>query len=193
MILPDIQTAIRPLLVAVPAAGLAVGFVAQWLDRPDLATLFWMAATLPVLAALYAQIISSLYSGDFGLDIVAAVSMTAASVFGEHLAAIVVALMYAGGQYLESFAEKRARREMSALLARVPRTAIRHQGGKLEEVALEVIVRDDRLLVRQGDVVPVDGEVADWPSPWDLPQALGFSPETQFAPWQSLWLRRPVR
>jgi heavy metal translocating P-type ATPase len=161
MILPDIQRAIRPLLVAVPAAGLAVGFVAQWLDRPDLSALFWMAATLPVLAALFAQIISSLYSGDFGLDIVAAVSMTAALVFGEHLAAVVVALMYAGGQYLESFAEKRARREMSALLARVPRTAIRHQDGKLEEVALEVIVPDDRLLVRQGDVVPVDGEVAD--------------------------------
>jgi heavy metal translocating P-type ATPase len=161
MILPDIQRAIRPLLVAVPAAGLAVGFVAQWLDRPDLSALFWMAATLPVLAALFAQIISSLYSGDFGLDIVAAVSMTAALVFGEHLAAVVVALMYAGGQYLESFAEKRARREMSALLARVPRTAIRHQDGKLEEVALEVIVPDNRLLVRQGDVVPVDGEVAD--------------------------------
>ena len=35
--------------------------------------------------------------GDVGLDIVAALSMTAALVFGEELAACVVALMYAGG------------------------------------------------------------------------------------------------
>jgi heavy metal translocating P-type ATPase len=160
MILHDIQRAIGPLLVAVPAAGLALGFVSPWLGRPDLSALFWIAATLPVLATLFAQIISSLSRGDFGLDIVAALSMSAALVFGEHLAAVVVALMYAGGQYLESFAETRARREMSALLGRVPRTAVRLQNGILKEVPLEVIAPDDRLLIRQGDVVPVDGEVA---------------------------------
>ena len=49
--------------------------------------------------------------------------MTAALAVGESLAAAIVALMYAGGQYLESFAERAARREMTALLARVPRTA----------------------------------------------------------------------
>jgi len=83
--------------------------------------------------------------------------MLAAIVFGEHLAAVIVALMYAGGQYLESFAERRASREMTALLARVPRTAVRHRNGRLEEVELEAVEPGDRLLVRQGDVVPVDG------------------------------------
>ena len=42
--------------------------------------------------------------------------MSAALLFGEPLAGNVVALMYAGGQLLESFAEGRARREMTALL-----------------------------------------------------------------------------
>ncbi len=69
--------------------------------------------------------------------------------------------MYAGGQYLESFAERAARREMTALLSRVPRTAIRHRDGRLEEVALELIAPGDRLLIRRGDVVPVDGTVAE--------------------------------
>ena len=69
--------------------------------------------------------------------------------------------MYAGGQYLESYAERAARREMTALLSRVPRTAIRHRDGRLEEVALELIVPGDRLLVRHGDVVPVDGTVVE--------------------------------
>lgn len=96
-----------------------------------------------------------------GLDIVAALSITGALVFREHLAAVVVALMYAGGQYLESFAERRANREMTALLSRVPRTAVRHRNGRLEEVPLNAVVPQDRLLVRQGDVVPVDGVVVE--------------------------------
>jgi hypothetical protein len=49
--------------------------------------------------------------------------MAGALVLGEPLTGIVVALMYSGGQFLESFAQGRARREMSALLARAPKTA----------------------------------------------------------------------
>jgi heavy metal translocating P-type ATPase len=86
--------------------------------------------------------------------------MTAALVFGETLAAAVVAVMYSGGTFLESFAEGRARREMRDLLSRVPRTATRYKNGGLEEVALDAIQPGDLLLIRQGDVVPVDGTVA---------------------------------
>ena len=68
--------------------------------------------------------------------------------------------MYAGGQYLESFAERRARREMTALLSRVPRTIMRHRGAELEEVKLDAVVPGDRIFIRQGDVVPVDGTLA---------------------------------
>ncbi len=43
----------------------------------------------------------------------------------------------------------------------MPRTAIRHRDGQLEEVALELLEPGDRLLIRRGDVVPVDGTVAE--------------------------------
>ena len=113
-----------------------------------------------MLLVLLIEIVTSLRRGDVGLDVVAALSMGGALAFGEHLAAVVVALMYAGGQYLESFAERRASREMTALLSRVPRTALRHRDGRLEEVALGYIEPGDRLLVGHGDVVAVDGTVS---------------------------------
>jgi heavy metal translocating P-type ATPase len=113
-----------------------------------------------VILVLFIQIIVSLRRGDIGLDIVAGLSMLATLAFGEYLAAVIVALMYAGGQYLESFAERRASREMTALLARVPRSSMRYRGGKLEEIDLDRIQPGDLLLVRQGEVVPVDGTVA---------------------------------
>jgi len=155
----ELKTA-RPYLAGLAAAGLAAGIVVSFAGHGDWARLIWTAVTLPVLTALLIEIVTSLRRGDVGLDIVAALSMTAALTFGESLAASIVALMYGGGQYLESFAEKAARREMTALLSRVPRTAIRHRDGQLEEVALELLQPGDRLLIRRGDVVPVDGTVA---------------------------------
>jgi heavy metal translocating P-type ATPase len=145
--------------VLLTAVGLALGFAmpllgqAAWQDRT------WAAFAIPVLIVLVYDIAASLRRGEVGLDIVAGLSMVAAIVVGEELAAAVVALMYAGGQFLEAFAERHARREMTALLARVPRTAVRHGTDGLEEVALGLIVPGDRLLIRQGDVIPSDGVV----------------------------------
>jgi heavy metal translocating P-type ATPase len=142
------------------AGGLVTGLALWAAGRADLATYAWVAGVLPALAALIVEILRSIGRGEVGLDIVAALSMTAALVFGETLAAAVVAVMYSGGTFLESFAEGRARREMRDLLSRVPRSATRHRNGGLEEVPLDAVAPGDRLLIRQGDVVPVDGTVA---------------------------------
>jgi heavy metal translocating P-type ATPase len=141
-------------------AGLVLGLVLWFAGLAEMADLVWIAGVLPALVALVVEILRSIGRGEVGLDIVAALSMTAALVFGETLAAAVVAVMYSGGTFLESFAEGRARREMHALLSRVPRMATRHLNGGLQDVPLDDIVPGDRLLIRQGDVVPVDGIVA---------------------------------
>ena len=126
-------------LLTVALLGLPRGLGLTFADLPSLAETLWIAGVLPVLAALVVEIVRSLCRGEVGLDIVAALSMSAALLFGETLAAAVVALMYSGGTFLESFAEGRARREMSDLLSRVPRTATRHRDGGLEEVPLDEI------------------------------------------------------
>ena len=146
-------------LLSLALAGLVSGLVLWVLGRSDLADIAWTAGVAPVLAALCVEIVRSLRQGEVGLDIVAALSMSAALLVGETLAAAVVALMYAGGTFLESFAQGRARREMSDLLSRVPRTATRHRDGALDEVPLDDIAPGDLLLIRQGDVAPVDGTI----------------------------------
>ena len=150
---------LKTLLLGIALAGLLGGLGLHLSGRPDMATTVWFMGVAPVLAALVVEILRSLSRGEVGLDIVAALSMSAALVFGETLAAAVVALMYSGGTFLEGFAEGRARAEMRALLSRVPRTATRHVNGRLEEVPLDDIAPGDLLLIRQGDVVPVDGRI----------------------------------
>jgi heavy metal translocating P-type ATPase len=154
------KLSVRSALVTVPLAGLVIGGGLWWSGHGDWSAIAWAASAVPVLAVLIFEIATSIRRGEAGLDIVAALSMTAALAFGEDLAAVVVALMYAGGQNLENFAERRAKREMTTLLDRAPRSAMRRRDGALEEIDLEMIVPGDRLFVRQGDIVPVDGAVA---------------------------------
>ena len=151
---------LKTALLLISIAGLLTGLALYFTGKSDVASIVWFVGVVPVLVALVVEILRSLWQGEVGLDIVAALSMTAALAFGETLAAAVVAVMYSGGTFLESFAEGRARREMHDLLSRVPRTATRHKNGGLEEVPLSDIQPGDLLLIRQGDVVPVDGTVA---------------------------------
>ncbi|MGT2478094.1 P-type ATPase [Methylobacterium oryzae CBMB20] len=54
---------------------------------------------------------------------------------------------------------------MAALIGRQPRTALRQSKGAVDEVSVESLVPGDRILVRVGDVLPVDGRVVAGPRP----------------------------
>lgn len=172
----------RSALLAAALAALVAGLASWSAGNLPLAEWFWTIGVAPVLVVLLVQIILSLARGDVGLDVLAAVSMSAALAVGENLAASVVAVMYAGGTFLESYAAGRARREMTALLRRVPRQAARYTPSGIEEVALEAIAPGDRLLIRQGDVVPVDGTVASAAAHLDLSALTGESLPLRLAP-----------
>ena len=138
-------------------AGLGLTYGA---NAPEVARWVWMGGVLPVLAGLGLEIVAGLRRGEWGLDIVAALSMTAALAVGETLAAAVVAVMYAGGTTLERLAQGRARAEMRALLERAPRQASRHGPQGLEVVPIGLLHPQDRVMVRRGEMVPADGCLA---------------------------------
>jgi heavy metal translocating P-type ATPase len=167
--------ALRPWLALIAVLALAGGLAVRFLlNDPAAAGWIWTCGIVPILAALLLEIAVNLRRGEVGLDIVAALSMFGSIVVGEPLAGIVVGLMYAGGQYLEAFAQRRARREITALLGRVAQTALRYRDGRLEETAIAEIVPGDRLLIRHGEVVPVDG-IAGGPAVIDQSALTGES------------------
>ncbi len=146
-------------LAAIPASALICGLATMALSHSDLAIWIFMAGIVPVLLALLWSIVKSLLRGEYGLDIIAALSMSGALLAGETLAGVVVALMYSGGLLLEDYAQGRAMREMTALLGRVAHTAQVYREGSLVETAIELLMPGDRLLIRAGEVVPADGTV----------------------------------
>lgn len=139
--------------------GVVAGVVLHVLgiDRP--AHLAWAATTALLLVPLTVSVVRSLLRRDVGVDAIALVSMAGALVLGEYLAGAVVALMLAGGNALEERANGRARRELTALVERAPRVALMRRGDELVEVPVDAVGPGDVVLVRAGEVVPVDGLV----------------------------------
>ena len=120
--------------------------------------MFAIALTLVVLSSGW-SLTRSLRRGQLSIDVIALIAMVGALALDEYLAAAVIAVMLAGGNALEAAATGRAKRELTALVARAPRTAHRRCGDQVEEVAVDALVIGDVVLVRSGEVVPVDGVV----------------------------------
>jgi cation transport ATPase len=108
------------------AALLAVlgGLVLAAFNHHRPADWLWAATTAMLLVPLTWSVFRSLLRRDVGVDAIALFSMAGALALGEYLAGAVVALMLAGGNALEEAANRRARRELTALVERAPRTAL---------------------------------------------------------------------
>jgi heavy metal translocating P-type ATPase len=138
------------------------GGAALWIAQAtDAAHLVWTAATVVAFLPLVVQVIRSVLRREPGVDIIAVLAMAGALLLGESLAGAVIGLMLASGQVLERYATARARRELLHLLERAPRVAHRWQDGTLTTVAVEAVEPGDVLLVKEADVVPVDGVVLE--------------------------------
>ena len=143
----------------VALSGITLGGVLALLVGTAPADAVWAATVAFMLAPLTWSVARSLRRGDIGVDVIALLAMAGALALGEYLAGAVIALMLAGGKALEAFASGRARRELTALVERAPRTAHRRTQDGWEEVPVEAVDVSDVLLVRAGEVVATDGVI----------------------------------
>jgi heavy metal translocating P-type ATPase len=145
--------------LAIVAGGTVLGVVAYLANQPGVAAVSWAATTAVALLPLTASIVSALRHSKLGVDAIALLAMAGALLLGQYLAGAIIALMLAGGQALEHFADSRARRELSSLLQRAPRVAHRCEGETVTSIDVEEVALGDLLLIKPGEVVPVDGVV----------------------------------
>jgi heavy metal translocating P-type ATPase len=142
----------------------ALGVLA--LDLADLDRASRWVATLYVSGFILWTLVGmvrDVMRGHVGLDVLAVVAMVATLAVGEYVAALIIVLMLSGGQALEDYAGRRAKKELTALLDRSPRIAhvFVHpdstDSDEVRDAAADDVRIGDILLVRPSEIVPVDG------------------------------------
>jgi len=137
-----------------------------------------LAALLPFLSEIWRDI----RTGKYGVDILAAVAIISSVLLGQYWAGMVIVLMLSGGQALEHYAGQRAVRELDVLLSRAPQKAHVLRGRKEIEVRASEVRKGEKLIIRPGELVPVDAVVLEGTASFDESSLTGESlPQTREA------------
>jgi heavy metal translocating P-type ATPase len=121
--------------------------------------LIWAYAASALLgfALSLALVVAAIRHREFGSDALALLAIIGSAAIGEWAAAAVITLMLATGRSLERWAQGRANNRLEALLNRAPKVAhVVDADGRMNDVALAAVAVGSRILVRSGEVVPLD-------------------------------------
>jgi cation transport ATPase len=148
------------ILAAIAALSIVVGGVLYLAGERAAGRDVWGAAVALLAAELAVEVVRTvIVDHHMGVDTIALVAMVGALALGEEFAGVIVGLMFSGGATLEDLASTRARRELTALIQRAPKVAQLRVGEQLEQVPVAQVKTGDVVVVRTGEVVPVDGTI----------------------------------
>lgn len=159
--------------LALVGAAVALGLDIAGLDK--YAHWLIIAITVVELAPLLWGMVQDLRQGTYGVDILAATAIITSLLLGEYWAAIVIVLMLTGGESLEDYAEHRARNELDALLSRAPQKARIMRGKKEVDVKASEVQVGDKIVLRPGEIVPVDAVILEGTASFDESSLTGES------------------
>jgi heavy metal translocating P-type ATPase len=165
-------------------AGLVVGAVLQLgLGDPLSARWVWLGTLVIGGTPIVWKTLRGMLRGHFAADIVAMLAIVAAILMDQAFAGVVIVLMQSGGEAIEDYGLGRASSSLDALLSRAPRIARRKKAdGAIEEIGVASVRVGDILLVRPGDLVPVDGTILSGKSEVDESALTGEPLPKRLAP-----------
>ncbi len=149
-------------LVALSGVSLGAGFLAGWWGGgPEwLPTALFALATVAGAVLIVPHALVSLRRLRMDMNLLMTVAVLGAWLIGEGREGAAVVFLFAVAEMLESWSVGRARRAISTLLELTPETAwLVDEGGGTREVSVEEVTPGQRIVIRNGARVPLDGNV----------------------------------
>jgi len=158
------------LALAVGFGGAASGILSQPASLIAYAVAYlaggWNATRQGIASALHLEL---------DIDFLMVVAAVGAAVLGEYPEGAILLFLFSLGHSLEHYALGRARTAIGALGRLLPRTAWVVRDAQAIELPVQEIQRDDRVTVRPGERMPVDGVVVSGASAVDEATLTGES------------------
>ncbi|WP_396425258.1 heavy metal translocating P-type ATPase [Lactococcus cremoris] len=128
-------------------------------NQPFLARLVVTIAGGVLAFSMLIEMIKTLRSGSYGVDLLAITAIIATLLVGEYWASLIIILMLVGGESLEDYANGRAHRALAALLDKSPEIAHVQTGDKVVDLPLDHVEIGSVLLIRPMEIIPIDGKL----------------------------------
>ncbi|MDV3293840.1 MAG: HAD-IC family P-type ATPase, partial [Nitrososphaerales archaeon] len=138
----------------------AGGLVALVLGRAEWARWIWYGTLVIGGTPVVYHTLRGMLRGKFAADVVAMLAIVTAVLTDEAFAGVIIVLMQTGGEAIDDYGFRRASSSLDELIARAPRIARRRKGDLIEEVKVTEVAVGDTVVVRPGDLIPVDGSVS---------------------------------
>lgn len=124
---------------------------------------FWLIVIVGGITtiSMFIGMVKTLKSGKYGVDVLAITAIVATLLVGEYWASLMVLVMLTGGDSLEDYASRQASRELRSLLDNSPEIAHRVKGSQIEDIPVDQVAVKDLILVKPGEIVPVDGQIIE--------------------------------
>jgi len=148
------------IIAFINAVLLLAGFIVSISGRPDVGK--WLYLGSAVIGGIPLFLLAGkavLINHDITAGFMASVAMIAAIIVGEYSAAALVVFMFAVGDWLESLTIARADNALKDLAKLVPTTVTVIRDGKEIAIPIEQIKLGEKILVRSGERIGVDGQV----------------------------------
>ncbi len=105
----------------------------------------------------------------FNIDFLMALAAIGAVVIGEYTEAVALILLFDLAEAMEAFTNDRARKVLSGLTELTPSHAVKIEDGRESIVHVDSLEVDDRVIIRPGERIPLDGTIIEGQS--DINQA----------------------
>ncbi len=107
------------------------------------------------------SVVKTLLVPDINVDTLVAVAAAGAVALGAYLEAATVVFIMIFGEFLEHFTVSRTKRAITSLIALTPENAVVRRNGTEVTVGADQVHRNEVVLVRPGERLPVDGEIVE--------------------------------
>lgn len=136
----------------------AVAVVLQYLLHLKLYAQILVTLVGAIIAlSMFKEMVHTLRSGKYGVDLLAILAVVATLSVGEYWASMVILIMLTGGDTLEDYASHKANTELKALLDNSPQIAHKiMDDGDIDDVSVNDVKVRDKIVVKPGEIVPVD-------------------------------------
>lgn len=167
----------RELIVsAVAGALLLSGWLVEWHDHGHWISVGLLGGSI-LIGGYYAMrdAWQSIRERQLDIDVLMVVAAMGAAALGQWAEGALLLVLFSLGHALEHLAMDRARHAIEALADLAPKTALVLRDGAEIELAVEDLLRGDKVLVRPGQRIPADGKVLEGSSAVDQSAITGES------------------